>query len=450
MKKSLGFIGAIVMIMACLLPNFYNVNFLNKTPTAKAHVEQTYINDSSKDLISAYVGSGITNGITEEFAPFNTDTKQRMEGKSITPTADECAQVTNKEFSINAYIPQNGDVVYLWVYLIDVLTFKLNIALTGTLSNKLDWSFDSFEVYSMGTGWKILALKISDFEEDVYSNGTYTGIVINYSSEADGSNGSEKYDVKTNERFSFYHVFVTNGEESVKKSGVIYNMADSYYEFSEDFPFGSTVFVGDKIKVQSPEDIFEYLYIGKYDLTDYLSSGKYYWKLSIVSPDQSRANIDFGDVVLFSKTGFYRLTIQMIEEGTLNDDVVLNKDVNIFCDEANLGHFTMGSSYQVKDNESILISFKLAPNIQLKGNYTISINNNNAQIATYYEEAGVVYIRVQGVQGGRSVLEITANGKSLYGEQNAKFTAEAEIKIISTQKGVDIFLVIVWIVFVCF
>lgn len=450
MKKTLSFIAAFVLFMACLVPNFCHSNFHGENRIAQANVEQDYFTQQSKDLISTNVGSAVSNGVLEEIAPFNTDTKRRMEGKSITPTADEYGQVKNKEFAINTFTPQKGDVVYMWVYLIDVLTFKLDISITGQSTGSLEWSFDSLEVYSMGTGWKLFALKLSDFQDERYLNGSYKSIIISYASEAEGDGSSEKYEVKTNERLSFYHIFVTNGDESIRKSGVIYDMGRSFYEFSDDFPFGGTVFVGDKIKLQSPEEIFEYLYIGKYDLTDYLGSGKYYWKLSIENPKLARADIDFGDTVLFTQIGFYRLTIQMLEEGSLSDDVVLNKDISIYCDEATLGRFTMGSSYSVKDKESVLVKFKLTPNLKLNGNYSISLNNNKAKISTYYEESGVVYIRIDGVQAGQSVITITANARSLYGEESDTFTAQANIKIISTEKQVDVFLVIVWIVFACF
>ena len=449
MKKTFGLICSILMAMACLMPCFCRSKIQNSSNRSYAHIEQKYFTVQSQDLISTDI-SGVNNGIVESVAPFNTDTKQRMEGKSITPTADDYGQLKNKEFAIQNFTPQNGDVIYLWVYLIDALTFKLNISLFASSTNTLEWNFNSYEVYTMGSGWKLLALKLSDFEETKYLNSTYKSIIFTYASEPESGNGSEKYEVETNERFSFYHVFVTNGDEDVLKSGLIYDMGGSFYEFSDDFPFGGTVFVGDKIKLQSPEHIFEYLYIGKYDLTDYLGSGKYYWKLSIESPQLSKSSIDFGDVILFTQNGFYRLTIQMLEDGSIEDEIVLNKDVSIYCDEATLGRFVMGSSYEVKDNESILVKFKLSPNVKLNGNYTISLNNNKAKVATYYEEAGIVYVRVQGVDGGQVNLEIKADGQSLYGEKNDVFVAQANIKVISTKQPVDVFMVIIWMVFACF
>ena len=44
---------------------------------------------------------------------------------------------------------------------------------------------------------------------------------------------------------------------------MIYDMGGSYYEFSDDFPFDNVIFVGDKVKVQTASEMFEYLYIGK-------------------------------------------------------------------------------------------------------------------------------------------------------------------------------------------
>lgn len=420
-----------------------NVNF------ASAKIEDEYYTAQSIDLISRTPSSNISTGVIENVAPFDTDTKTKMEGSSITPSSDEYGQVKNKEFKINDYSPITGDVIYLWIYLIDALGFKLEISLTDKLSSTVKWEFNSMQVSDMKTGWKLIALSLADFEEEQdYNLITYSYIVFNYI--VDGEENEYEYDAKTNERFSFYHIFATNQDGNIQVTGMVYNQGLSFYEFSKDFSFGGTVFVGDKIKIQSANEIFDYLYIGKYSLEDYSTSGKYYWVLSIENPDMVKTYVDFGDNILFLKTGYHNLNIKLYEVGISSNTIVLNKDISIFCDEAKLGNFSTGARYKMKDNESILLSLNISENLNLQEEYEITLTNNKAEIDTYYEENGVLYVCVSGVSGGEVTLDISAKGTTKFNDSVKTFTASATLEIESTEKKVDVFLVIIWITFACF
>ena len=104
----------------------------------------------------------------------------------------------------------------------------------------------------------------------------------------------------------------------------------------------------------------------------------------------------------------------------------------------------------MKDNENLLLTFRFSDNIQMTENYEITIDNNNAEIDTYYEENGILYIQVSGVSAGVSTLNISAKASSKLNEEARDFTSSAEIQILSTKEKVDVFMVIIWATFGCF
>lgn len=452
MKRRQSLFCAILMTLMVLASSFCLSKKSLSSEMAYANIESEYYNEYSIDLLSRNISGNISNGVIENIAPFNTDTKQKMEGYSITPTADSYGQVKNKEFKINDFEPIEGDSIYLWVYLFETFTFELKISITDKSASTLVWEFSTQQVYEMGTGWKLLALDfgdLADLEEDQnYLGNTYSHIIFNFLSLE--SEEGDTYEVETHERFSFYHIFLSNGLNSFGKSGKVADLSGSFFKFKEDFPFGRDVFIGDKMKIQSANQIFDYLYIGKYDLSNYTSSKKYFWVLKIEDPYGVSTNISFGDTILFAKEGYYHLNIQLYETGALVNRLVLNKDISTYCDEAKLGRFDMGSSYVMKDSENILLTFRFSDNIQLKDNYEITIDNKNAEIDTYYVENGILYIQVSGVSAGVSTLNISAKASSKLNDEAHDFTSSAEIKILSTEEKVDVFMIIIWATFGCF
>lgn len=419
-----------------------------------ANIEDSYFNSESLDLISKNPNS-VTDGVVENGAtPFDPDKKERMEGACITPNADDCGQFKNKSFAINAYTPKENDSIFMWVYLIDVFSFKLSISIYDNSSSTLTWSFDSQDVYLMGTGWKFLQLNLKDFNlTDNYTEKIYSIMTISFLSESEdseGQEGYEEYDVKTDERFSFYHVFASTNMSYNQESGKIYGLAKSFYEFSDEFSVSGQFYIGDSFKLTSPSKIFKYLYIGKYDLSTYSTSGKYYWALSLKNPQSVTKRIEFGDTIYFREAGYFILGIQLKERNTIETEIVLNEDISFFCDELNLGRFLMGSNYKIKDNEKVTISFKIASGITINGDYKIALSNNNAEIDSYYQENDVLYICVAGLEKGSTTLEVSANATSENNTQAREFSATATIDINSSKQQFDVFNLIIWVTFACF
>ena len=181
-----------------------------------------------------------------------------------------------------------------------------------------------------------------------------------------------------------------------------------------------------------------------------MDSGKFYWSLTIKDPNSVTSQLDFGDTINFNERGFYYLKIQLYEEKSLGDESIFYSGINIHCDELYLGQFKMGSSYKIVDDEKILISLKLSDALVDLDEFSVKLSNNNAEIDTYYEEDGILYICVVGRADGNVNLEISADAKSKYNSEVQTFSSVASISVDYTKGEVDIFMVILWITFGAF
>ncbi len=453
MKKIYSLIFGFLMGFSALLISFLPAKILDKNQAnASLSVEERYYDSSSIELVSRNPSLG--TGASADKTPFDSRTGQRMEGVSITPSADEYGQVSSFSYNLcggAGYTPEVDDNILMWVYLIDAITFKLEISLGDGSANPLVWKFDSQDVNEFGSGWKIISLRIKDHEETILSSQkTYGFITFKYLSEAsdyDGEDGSYDYDIKTEEKFSIYHIFTSKNANLIKKSGKIYSLDKSFYKFSDSFDIGKNAFVGDKIKVESPSKMFEYLYVGKKDLNDYLSNGKYFWELKLKTPKSSTKTIEFGDSINFYETGFYQLSIQLYEEKLLENELILNIGLNIYSDEHKLGSFSMGSNFKIKNDEKITIALTLSDALTDVGELDVSLTNNNAEIESYYQRDGILYVCLIGKANGKVELEMSAEAMSKFGDTKQTFSSIAVIDVSYTKDDVDIFMVVLWIAF---
>lgn len=458
MKKKISAIVVIFsLVLAVLTPCFLrDLASLNPNNIAfGSGIEADYSNETTRDLISANITTILTNGVVESgITPYNLETKARYEGSVITPSnVGEYGEFYNKSFGITGgYSPKEDDAIFLWVYLLETYSFTLKISISNG-TDVLTWSFSHQEVMEMGEGWKLLQLNLLDHKNRVedYDTKTYTSIIFSYYSEAEDDEVEEDdvysgLETETSERFSFYHVFATENVSNTNSSGVVYKLPKAYYEYSDDFNFTGSVFIGDKILLKSAKDIFEVLFIGKYDLSNYATESKYYWTVSLTSPSLTTSKIEFGNYLKFYEEGYYYLTIQLHDQ---NKSVIMNDDISIFCEELALGRFLMGLNYTMKDNEKITISFIVANGVDFD-DYTVSIDNNNAIIYSNYQENGRIYICVEGVSSGTSTLEISAKATSKNGTKSKALKSSATITISKSKTETSTEVLILWIVLACF
>ena len=161
MKKIFSLIFGIMVCLSAMLIGFLPAKNSVKNQTfASDSIEQKFYDSSTKELVVKNPSSLI--GASTDKTPFDKETKQRMEGVSITPTADEFGQVSYYSQTIAGgagYTPEVSDNILMWVYLIDAIAFKLEISLTNSSAeNALIWSFGAQQTYEMGSGWKLIAL----------------------------------------------------------------------------------------------------------------------------------------------------------------------------------------------------------------------------------------------------------------------------------------------------
>lgn len=475
MKKSLSLIFCVLLSLTFLMPVFsVRKNYTYAETTAEESIEDGYfIEGNSQDLITKDINNSSIGDckIETNVSPFDSKQKKKIGGNSITPTADDYGQFKNKSFLINSYTAAEDDVLFLWVYFFEMYevlnyTYKLSISLTDNASSTITYVFELQQVRDFvkdtGSGWKLLAIKISDFdsedEEEFYGE-TFSNLKLSFYSEAsdvlqdpdatsEEKQNAEALLVKTNENLSFYHVFVTKNANFNQKSGKMVDLGGSYYKFSENFSIAQNLFVKDKIKIDSMNNIFEYLYVGKYDLSNYISTGKYKWVLTLKNPSSSSKTVELGKDIVFNESGNYYLSIVLLEVKTSTKK--FEETFTIFCEEANLGYFVYGSNYKFKDNDTVELAFKLTKGLTIEDDYEITIDNNNAEIESYYEKDGVLYVSVSGKSSGSATIQISAKGHTTYNSKSQTFSATADIVILSTEEKVDVFMIILWTTFACF
>ena len=455
MKKFGVIFLAVVIVLASLLPNFLllSKNTHQKVVYAES-IEDEFYTDTAIDLISTSPSSVSNATLESGKAPFDEKTGARMPGSVITPNADDYGQISGVSFATNAFSPTNNQSIFLWIYLIDALKFRLSISISDNASSTLTWNFSENRIEDMGPGWKLFELRLKDLQtEDDYSSKNYQILRIKYVSYLEdfvGDPDYQPYDIRSNERLSFYHVFLDKNAENSINSGNIYNLERVYYKYSDGFFIDNSVFIGDKMQISAPSAIFEYLYIGKYDLSNYSVVGKYDWKVLVSAPGSSDwSEIEFGSKINFSKIGFYSLIIQLYEKTALSDRTIQEWEFNIYCEELGLGAFVTGSTYKIKDNENIMIRFRLSSGIELESDISVKLSNNNANIKSYYIEDDYLYVIVEPVKTGDSVLQISADARSKNNTKVVNCVSEASIKV-DKQSNDDLFMIILWVSFACF
>ena len=455
MKKFGVIFLAVVIVLASLLPNFLLLpkNTYQKVVYAES-IEDEFYTETAVDLISINPSSVSSATIETEKAPFDEKTKTRMPGSIITPNADDYGQISGTSFATNAFSPTSEQSVFLWIYLIDALKFRLTISILDNASSTLTWSFNENRIEEMGPGWKLFELRLKDLQtEDDYSTKVYQFIRIKYVSYLEDFADDpdyQPYDIRTNERLSFYHVFLDKNAENSVNSGNIYNLDRVNYKYNDNFLADKTVFKGDKMQILSPSVIFEYLYIGKYDLSNLSVVGKYEWRILVSGPNSSDwSEIEFGDTISFSMLGFYRLSVQIYENSALSDRRIFNVEFDVYSQELSLGRFVTGTSYKIKNNENITIRFKLNSGIELQSELSVEMSNNNANVKSYYIEDDYLYVTIEPVSNGSSKLEISAEAKSQNNTKIVTCVSEATITIDKGQ-GNDLFMIILWVSFACF
>ena len=400
------------------------------------------------------------NATIEEISPFDINLKEMMPGSSITPTADKYGQITGSTFLVNSFSLTEDESIYLWVYLFEIETFELTFKIGDGAGSAFMWYFDSSIVQSFGqiagSGWKLLELKTTDAEiaqgtSDIYSL-TFSTFSVSY--ETSIEENIEDYFATTDDRLSIYHVYKASSNSKSSYSGKIDEVSKAYCEFNDDFLANIQVYRDDEIIFTNPESMFNHLVVGKYYYSDLKNTADYTWEINISNPNGGTVKLDFGDSFCFTQQGYHTINIKLYEKNTLLNQpignmkrMILNMSKDVFCEELSLGKFVVSSNYEINNNETVLIEFKIASGINISGDFNISLSNNKAEIVSQYEEDGILRIKVKGLKAGSTKMTIKANASSDHNDSEQEYSSEIKIYILSTTEVEDISMPILWVVF---
>ena len=456
-KKILSVALSVIMVLtACL-----TLIFACKKPQNNEVVNAATIEDSLTakfDLIGINPGS-YSNATIENVAPFDTTRGEMMPGASLTPRADVFGQISGVTFLVNTFTLTVNKSIYFWIYLFDTETYELTITVSDADEKILTWFFDSSAIQSAGDGWSLFELKASEAEASASNTDKYSveykTFTIRYKTEL--TENIEDYLEKTDEFVSIYHVYTANSYSSNPYSGRLTGLTKAYSAFNDSFIPGDQVFKGDKIEFVDEKTFFEYLMVGKGEYSKIVDKTNYVWEIIIQEPSGSEMVIDFGDKFSFSSRGWYTINIHLYEKTKLLNrpidyqrELILNQSKSVFCDEVALGSFVVGTTYEMKDNDTLEIGFIFTKGIIISSDIKIKFSNDCAEVDSQYELDGVYYIQVKGLKKGKVDMEISASAHSYYNSDVKTYSNKVSIKVESSEEKPDFSKTILWITFSCF
>ena len=364
-------------------------------------------------------------------SPLNTDTNEMMSGYTIHPNTNTYGE-QRVTFSINPFMTQQNQSVYIWIYVADLIIYDLNIHLYNSSNEYIYWKFNSGEFSNLADnngkkyvpyGWKLFELQLKDAETSdslylVYGE-TFSKMVFSYESP------SSTKETISQEGLSFYHVFAG---QSYQNTGVIHYQAFSNFQVKDEF--ASTLegfYVNDDLKINGVYDVYDYVIVGKYDLKNYQNMENYKWSIVLMDSDNKKIEIDFGEVYTFEKLGWYSVNIKLTKVDT--DEVVVNTSYSLHCDEFGMGSFEKKNHFFEIEKKEVIM-FNINENFVQTSKLLIYTDDKNiVRVVDYRIVKNVCYIEVCGEQEGFTQLTITADGHREGFEGDETFTCKTTVYI---------------------
>ena len=238
--------------------------------------------------------------------------------------------------------------LFLWVYIPEVLLEDLTVTL-GFGDSKLTWKLAgvsekdvnySNSLMSMlmkysgavKKGWKLLELKKSEaFKTGQVSNITTLSVLYSYSENLGES--------KDNSEFVVAYPFIADSFAST--SSVVNHQGYVFYKKNgEFFTENSLIYVGDKLKINTPKELFSYVVVGNQNILD--EGSGYSWNVAISSQVAANEEYSLDRKIEYEITqkGIYLIDINL-KPSDPNQYVVtlLSETFNINAEEFRFGYF---------------------------------------------------------------------------------------------------------------
>jgi len=171
---------------------------------------------------------------------------------------------------------------------------------------------------------------------------------------------------------SFYHVY--KGDSVKNSSGIIIKQKYAIYKFAESYLGNKIAHIGDTYKFDF-KNIFEYIYIGKYDMYKYSIEG-YTWNISLKDSYSKVIDLNANQEYVFERVGWYSVNITLKErnhiisndenQGLNIDKFIFSVSSSIKCEEYSLGTFG-NPKYTIPTNNEYIVTFKFYDGFKIYG-----------------------------------------------------------------------------------
>ena len=402
---------------------------------------------NQEDIISAdeyKYFSGVSHSTNE--APFDNATGQQKTGYVYTPNADEFNQV-DVSLVVNSFQASASKSVYVWIYIPDDYISALSLTLYTASGEIAKWEFSSsvltliLENAKIDSlfGWKLFEFSFADatlkVSTDNLENQTINSVKLVYAND----NGMvKKY---SNNKLSFYHMFlgdsVSNESKIVKAQNLV------AFKFNSTFA-NSQFFLNDKILINSEQDVFSLLVVGKYNLLE-VTNPNYSWKITISQEHLSAVQeIAMGESFYLKNKGWLNINFILSEQLIDFAENIFGKQIQFYVGEFVLGSF-QNSALKVNKGESKVFVFYFAKAFDYEKNFVATLSDKKiAKITNYYVKDGVGYVAVTGLKTGKINLSVQAEGKRKSTDLPAETLEVSKILQVVGEKDNKVQIIIMW------
>lgn len=456
MKKIFSFILlfaiGIINVVSFSVPKIKKYSFASSSSyeTAEREIFDIVSTDSSK--LPTYLYNKSSTGIT----PYNEDTKERYEGRAITPAYDNYNQVADI-FDVNEFSIDFDDSIFMWIFIPDESINNLEIKFLSTTNDTITFSYD-FETLSIMLndatvdgqlfGWRLFEFSLSDtnakleYDETNLYECVFNRMSINYKN---AIGAQIKY---SNNQLSFYHVYLA--QKKLYKTNILKSNRYVYYETHNTLNYQlKNKYIGDELSFKGVSDIFSKLLVGKRDLLTYFSND-YEWKMVVKTPlVDDEEEMDFDDIVLLQDKGWTNISFKLYEyrNNSTRSINIFRTSYAVYVDEFKMGKFE-NTSYYLDKGENLFLTFTLSDEFVLTSDLSVYCSDKSIADITYYNlEGNVCSIIVTGKETGYVNLVVQANGYRRGIEYQEDYMMTNQLIVESYDEYSQTSIIIMWVVF---
>ena len=455
MKKFINLCLCFIVCLGICMPYFSNVKI---NGTAKAETIYDSKIEFKQDIISinkSDLGTQDAKYAHENQTPYDRMKNEMMPGCSITPASNSHNEIISQSFFTKTFHFTQNESIFLWIYFPDnpyENFYSLNLKFFNINGGYVEWNLSFSKLLTMMTssytqkyGWKLLELSYNDAEK-VKTNDTldYIRFQIDYSLDLEelkkyyekefGKFEIEDtvYDfIKTNGKMAFYHIFL--GDKIKDEVNMRIQLSYANYDLKESFiEEFNEIYLGDSYKLRKLSDMFEFIYVGKYNLLYSGEQGNLYTFSFYIVNDNGTFELKENDSVPFKMKVSGTNNFQINVEETRNDEqvTIISRTISFNCVEYQCGTFDK-SEYTLSGQEVYTIPFKFYESFRNTGEVTFKVSNNKLatiEKVVYDEENDCYYLSVKCIKNGRT--EIIATTKGTRGDSIIQeYTAKTKLRV---------------------